>query len=77
MSALDNMPTPANDQNRLRLNYNALRDEHERLDRDIAAMEEQGHGIDRLALQRMKKRKLQLKDKINELQRWLVPDIIA
>lgn len=77
MSALDNMPTPANDQNRLRLNYNALRDEHERLDRDIAAMEEQGHGIDRLALQRLKKRKLQLKDKINELQRWLVPDIIA
>ncbi len=77
MSALDNMPTPANDQNRLRLNYNALRDEHERLNRDIAAMEEQGHGIDRLALQRLKKRKLQLKDKINELQRWLVPDIIA
>ncbi len=77
MSALDNMPTPANDQNRLRLNYNALRDEHERLNRDIAALEEQGTGIDRLALQRLKKRKLQLKDRISELQRWLVPDIIA
>ena len=77
MSALDNMPTPANDQNRLRLNYNALRDEHERLNRDIAAMEEQGVGIDRLALQRLKKRKLQLKDRISELQRWLLPDIIA
>jgi hypothetical protein len=71
------MPTPANDQNRLRLNYNALRDEHERLNRDIAALEEQGTGIDRLALQRLKKRKLQLKDRISELQRWLVPDIIA
>lgn len=71
------MPTPANDQYRLRLNYNALRDEHERLNRDIAAMEEQGTGIDRLALQRLKKRKLQLKDRISELQRWLVPDTIA
>ena len=53
-----------------------LKAEHRRLDDAITRMGEQVP-IDQLLVQRLKKRKLQLKDAITHLQAQLVPDIIA
>jgi len=52
-----------------------LRSEHRDLDTVIARME-QGP-VDQIQLQRLKKRKLKLKDEIAWLESRLVPDIIA
>jgi len=52
-----------------------LRSEHRDLDTVIARMSESG--ADQLHLQRLKKRKLRLKDEIVRLESLLVPDIIA
>jgi len=52
-----------------------LRSEHRDLDTVIARLE-MGLG-DQLQLQRLKKRKLKLKDEIAWLESQLVPDIIA
>ena len=52
-----------------------LRSEHRDLDTVIARME--GERSDQLQLQRLKKRKLKLKDEIAWLEIRLVPDIIA
>ena len=49
--------------------------EHRDLDAAIEAMEKSGG--DQLALSRLKKRKLQLKDEIAEINTNLLPDIIA
>ncbi|MFP6772205.1 MAG: DUF465 domain-containing protein [Alphaproteobacteria bacterium] len=54
----------------------ALRQEHRDLDGAIAALVEKGVH-DQLQLQRMKKRKLALRDLIGRLETMLVPDIIA
>jgi hypothetical protein len=53
-----------------------LRTEHRDLD-DVIAKLGQGSPYDQLQLQRLKKRKLALKDKIARLENQLVPDIIA
>ncbi len=53
-----------------------LRLQHRDLDAEIAAMEETGPG-DQLAITRLKKRKLALKDQIAKLEDRLFPDIIA
>jgi hypothetical protein len=53
-----------------------LRQEHRDLDDAIAMMAESG-GIDTIRIQRMKKRKLALKDRIAQLEDQLLPDIIA
>ena len=53
-----------------------LMQEHRDLDTAIAAMAETGMR-DQLALSRMKKRKLQLKDLITQINDKLLPDIIA
>ena len=53
-----------------------LKTEHRSLDNAIARMGEQVP-FDQLLVQRLKKRKLQLKDAITRLQAQLVPDIIA
>lgn len=53
-----------------------LRQEHRDLDQAIAALAEAG-SIDLLQLQRLKKRKLLLKDRILQLQDEITPDIIA
>ena len=53
-----------------------LKTEHRDLDDVIARMGKQVP-FDQLLMQRLKKRKLQLKDTINRLQAQLVPDIIA
>jgi hypothetical protein len=50
--------------------------EHRDLDDAIARMMESGH-IDFIQMQRMKKRKLSLKDEIQKLRSALLPDIIA
>jgi len=52
-----------------------LRSEHRDLDTVIARLDEAG--TDALQLQRLKKRKLKLKDEITWLESQLVPDIIA
>lgn len=53
-----------------------LRQDHRDLDAAIAALEQVGTP-DRLQLQRLKKRKLGLKDRIIALDDALTPDIIA
>ncbi len=53
-----------------------LQEEHRDLDAAIMAMTQQGT-YDQLRLQRMKKRKLQLKDEISRVEDLLYPDIIA
>jgi hypothetical protein len=54
----------------------ALIQEHRDLDAAIEALAVAGAG-DQLALSRLKKRKLQLKDEITEINNSLLPDIIA
>jgi hypothetical protein len=53
-----------------------LTQEHRDLDAAITAMVLSGSS-DLLALSRLKKRKLQLKDEITEINNGLLPDIIA
>lgn len=53
-----------------------LMQEHRDLDAAIAALAQAG-SADLLALSRLKKRKLQLKDEITEINNGLLPDIIA
>ena len=53
-----------------------LREAHRDLDAAIAALENVGNG-DRLQLQRLKKRKLALRDRLSFLEDSITPDIIA
>jgi len=53
-----------------------LRSEHRDLDTVIARLAE-GRPIDQLQIQRLKKRKLRLKDEIARLESRLVPDLSA
>ena len=53
-----------------------LRTEHRDLDEAIARLNGQP-GFDELAIKRLKKRKLALKDQIARLEAGLLPDIIA
>ena len=53
-----------------------LREEHRDLDAAIEALRDAGQA-DQLQLQRLKKRKLQLRDKLTRLEDQLTPDIIA
>ena len=53
-----------------------LKAEHRRLDAEIELLRVSGN-CDQLELARMKKRKLSLKDEIQQLADRIVPDIIA
>ncbi len=53
-----------------------LKVEHHDLNEAIVRLEE-SPSLDELMLRRMKKRKLQLKDRIADLERLLGPDLIA
>jgi hypothetical protein len=53
-----------------------LRSEHRDLDTVITRLSEQG-AIDQIQIQRLKKRKLLLKDEIARLESRLIPDDIA
>ncbi|MDR6816972.1 hypothetical protein J2X76_002145 [Neorhizobium sp. 2083] len=59
----------------IRLALAKLRQEHEDYDAAINAMIQVG--CDALRVQRMKKKKLSLKDKITQFEDQIVPDIIA
>jgi hypothetical protein len=54
----------------------ALKSEHRDLDDVIARLSEHAP-FDQLQLQRLKKRKLRLKDQISRIESELLPDIIA
>ena len=64
------------DEARIRRELTELRQEHRDLDAAIAAMVESGR-TDTIRIQRLKKRKLALKDRISVLEDQLLPDIIA
>ncbi len=53
-----------------------LREEHRKLDALIDVMAAEGP-FDQIEVQRLKKRKLQLKDEIARVESALLPDIIA
>jgi hypothetical protein len=53
-----------------------LREEHRDLDAAIEALRDAGQA-DQLQLQRLKKRKLLLRDRLSRLEDQLTPDIIA
>jgi hypothetical protein len=60
----------------LKARLTALRSEHRDLDDVIARLGERAP-FDQLQLQRLKKRKLMLKDQISKIESELLPDIIA
>lgn len=60
----------------LQIQLAVIKSEHRDLDDAINALVEKGTA-DQLTLQRLKKRKLALKDKISRLEDRLTPDIIA
>ncbi|MBX7533052.1 DUF465 domain-containing protein [Qipengyuania sp. 1XM1-15A] len=64
----------------LRKRLETLRSEHRDLDAAIAALTQagdEGGFVDQLQIARLKKRKLQLKDRISAIEDNLIPDIIA
>ena len=61
----------------LRAELSVLEAEHRDLDAAITALEEKASPSDRLTIQRLKKKKLTLKDRIAAIQDRLIPDIIA
>ena len=60
----------------LRAKLQNLLQQHRDLDVAILSLEETGTG-DQLQLRRLKKMKLDLKDKIQQIENMLIPDIIA
>jgi hypothetical protein len=64
------------DESDLRAQLSRLQQEHRDLDAAIAALQE-SPGADIIQVQRLKKRKLQLRDKITFIEDQLTPDIIA
>ena len=74
MSASDKVSMQTEEVLRVELEF--FRQEHRDLDQAIAALSNTATA-DRLMIQRLKKKKLQLKDKITRLEDRLTPDIIA
>ena len=71
-----NAPQELSHEEVLRIKLEVLRREHRDLDDAITAMSERATA-DQLALVRLKKRKLALKDQIARIEDELTPDIIA
>ncbi|TPI17444.1 DUF465 domain-containing protein [Mesorhizobium sp. B4-1-1] len=63
------------EQAEIRLEYSRLKQEHADFDAAINAMI--ATGCDPLQVQRMKKKKLMLKDRLSALEDRIIPDIIA
>lgn len=68
--------SPSNDDLDSRQELARLRLEHQDLDAAIEALQGSGRA-DHLQMQRLKKRKLGLKDRMSDLEDQLLPDIIA
>ena len=64
------------DQENIKKKINELLDQHSELDDAIERINEK-IPFDQIKLQRLKKRKLVLKDEINKLKSKILPDIIA
>tara|TARA_Y100001960_G_C14584875_1_gene782636 strand:- start:256 stop:459 length:204 start_codon:yes stop_codon:yes gene_type:complete len=64
------------DQENIKKQINELLDQHSELDDAIERINEK-IPFDQIKLQRLKKRKLALKDEINKLKSKILPDIIA
>ncbi len=64
------------EEQRLRIKLAELAQEHRALDAATFALIQTGTG-DQIQLTRLKKRKLQLKDQITQIENALLPDIIA
>jgi hypothetical protein len=69
-------PSEMSHEEMLRIKLEVLRREHRDLDDAIVALQDRGTA-DQLALVRLKKRKLMLKDQIARISDELTPDIIA
>ncbi|MFB2531264.1 YdcH family protein [Paracoccus sp. p4-l81] len=76
MNAHSTTPVEMTHEDVLRVQLQMLRREHRDLDEAIGAMAARGMG-DQLALVRLKKQKLGLKDRIARIEDQLTPDIIA
>ncbi len=63
------------DQAGIRLEYAKLKIEHADFDAAINAMQQTG--CDPLRIQRMKKKKLAIKDRLQDIENIILPDIIA
>lgn len=68
-------PSEMNHNEVLGIELEVLRQEHHDLDLAIAVLAEKS--IDHLAVKRLKKKKLHIKDHISRLEDELTPDIIA
>ncbi len=68
--------TEENDKDQITTQLHQLESEHRDLD-DVIEQLSKGRPFDQLRLQRLKKRKLILKDGITQLRCQILPDIIA
>lgn len=73
---MTDLPLTEDERSQILLRLHALEIEHHDLD-DVIDRLAIDPGQDRLQLQRLKKRKLMLKDQIAKLRTRLIPDIIA
>ena len=64
------------EQNKIKAKINKLRKLHSELDMEISKIAKV-IPVDQLMLQRIKKKKLKLKDEISKLSSHILPDIIA
>ena len=76
MTSSSDTPDPDIDKKKLQSDLVRLRIEHGDLNDAINALELVG-AVDQLQIQRLKRRKLLLKDQISKLEDQLTPDIIA
>ena len=64
------------EQNKIKAKINKLREQHSELDIEISKIVKV-IPVDQVMLQRIKKKKLKLKDEISKLSSHILPDIIA
>ena len=76
LAPMEDRPHDPAELDELRRKLEALRSEHRDLDDVIAKIAADGK-FDQLQMQRLKKRKLVLKDLIAQVESMLLPDIIA
>ena len=70
------LPLTPEQEAKLGLELAAKRQEHAKLDAAVHALSDT-HSTDKMMIQRMKKQKLAVKDRIVQLEKILLPDIIA